>query len=124
MKVVNLSQEQIDERYENLPKTIKETFWAASTAQRIWRLGQFYHLSDEKISLLSQIVGQVLIGFILPEDVASEIQETIGIDTRIAQAINNEVRQRIFSPLHEELSKIYNPILGSPKREPVPSKKI
>ena len=115
MTVANLSQEQINERYENLPDILKETLWSAATAKRIWQLGQFYHLSDEKISLVARITGQILMGFVLLEKMSSEIQEILGIDTRVAQAISKELHQRIFSSLQEEISKAYSPIVVIPE---------
>jgi hypothetical protein len=108
--MVDIGQEQLNQRYEILPDELKEALFSATVAEIIWHLGQSYRLNEEKINILAADVGYVLLGLLNYKDLASEIQKDLGIDSRLALAISNDLWSRIFAQLKDKIDKIYSPI--------------
>ncbi len=112
--MLNISREQALERYETLPENLKEALFSAANAQIIRRLGETYHLSDDKISILATIAGDVILGFLHPNDLAAEIRSSLNLDynlnPQLAVSIAQEIDHRILMPFRNDLEKIYKPI--------------
>ena len=67
-------------------------------------------LPEEDISVVLDVVADVLMGFIHTDDVASELVEQIKVDPKIAAAIQQGLSQKIFTPLKQTLDLIYQPL--------------
>lgn len=113
--MLQIPRQQVLERWDSLPDNLREALVSPFNGDFIWRLGEKNHLSEEKISMIATTAGDVIFGFIRPEDLASELQETLEIDPRIANAISKEINQRIFFPLHNEIRKVYSPVSAMPE---------
>ena len=133
--MLNLLFEQINDRLEALPERLKEAIFSPAIDSAIIRICQGYRLSDEKISLVAQNVGEVLFGFESYKNLASDLQADLSIDNRLATAITSDIWSKILSPYREELESAYSPIAPTiektilssppidlrPKEEPLPS---
>ncbi len=105
--MLTISQQQIDNRYDSLPAVLKEALFSTDNADSLWNIGDGNHLSDDKKSDLAGIVGNVILGFIHPDDLAKEIAADLMIDNRLAQQLSEEVNKKIISPVRSEVEKIY-----------------
>lgn len=120
------------ERYKTLPQTLKNKILSQEITEKIVGIGVENHLSQEKIALISTVVGRTYMGFIQIEDVQKELQKLIPIDARIIETISEELNKKVFKDFEEEIRKIYKPIivtekdkipLAAPSPEPPAAKK-
>lgn len=108
--MITPTQDKALERWDLLPLSLREALFAESTADFLEKTCQDEHVPQEKIKIVSQIAGYVLLGFIHPEDVAGEIKERLNLDQRTAIDIQNALNQRIFTPLRADIDKAYQPL--------------
>lgn len=117
--MINVSQKQALDRWDVISENLKEAMFSEQNADVLWRICETQHLSEEQIQTIATLAGNVILGFIKPEDLTTEIQETLRIDSRIAQTISREIDQRIFSRIREEIREVYNPITTFPGIKPI-----
>ncbi len=87
------------EKFKDLPRSLKEALFSNKTSEIIARIAQKNHISQEKLSHLSDITGLVILGQVHKEDLIEEIQKRIYVDRRIAQTIGDEIQSKILEPL-------------------------
>lgn len=105
-------------RWDTLPDNIRETLVSEHSVEILDRIAKDEHIPEEKIPLISQVAGYVLMGFLHPEEVAAELKERLGVDGRIAESISKSLDSRIFSPLKSQIEKLYAPAFESAKPMP------
>ncbi len=107
-----ITQQQFDSRWDTLAEVLREALVSKANSDIIRKTAEAEHLPEEKASIISGLTGSVLMGFLHPEDLAEEIQDYLKINANIASAIANAINTRIFSPLRNELEKVYAPASG------------
>ena len=107
--MLTFSQEQLFERWDHLPMTLREAMYAPEISDTLWKICADDHLSEEKIHTVAKIVGFVFMGLLAPDQISKEIVDAIGIDIRIATSIASAINQRIFTPIRPDIDKVYNP---------------
>jgi hypothetical protein len=106
----NLSVATLIRKFKILPRGLRDSLFSYGNAEIIFRAGKNNHLSDEKISLLSRVVGRVLMGFIHMEDFQKEVESGLSIDARVASALANELKDKIFYSVGSDISDVYEPV--------------
>jgi len=119
--MLNLSQKQIDDRYDSLPEILKDALWSVATADEIDRISNSHHLEDKKASRMAKITGYVIMGFLHPDDLRRELQEVLGIDIRVAASLSRDINKKILSPIIEDIRKVYTPIVSEIRKTPASS---
>ncbi len=104
-----ISRQQATQRWDTIPEKIREALISEPNNQFIWKTCETEHLSPEKLSEILRIAGLVLMGFIHAGDFAQELKESLDLNPQIATSIAKVVNERIFSPLKDDLEKIYEP---------------
>ncbi len=107
--MVTITKNRALERWDSLPPVLREALCSDINSDFVWKTCEAEFVPDEKIYSVARLVGYVLMGFLHPEDMASEIRSTIGVDLRIATPIANAINQRIFVPIRGDIDKIYGP---------------
>ena len=107
--MLQISQQQVSERWDALPDNLKEALCSEFNANTVWQIGAFNHLSEEKISIIAIIVGDVIYGFLHPDDLDREIQQSLNLNPQIADSISREINRKIFAPIKTDLEKVYQP---------------
>jgi hypothetical protein len=121
-----ISKQQASNRWDTLPNNLKEALFSEYNAETLWRICENQHLSDDKIEIVATLAGDVILGFLHPEDLAQEIGKDVNIVPEIAGAIASEIDRKIFAPIRADLEKVYAPPSGeieikeveAEKREP------
>ncbi len=116
--MLQISRQQVLERWDALPENLKEALFSEINANIVWQVGTLNHLSEEKISIMAMMVGDVIFGFLHPDDLAREIQETLNLNPQIANSISHEINRKIFAPLRIDLEKVYSPVNAIPEIKP------
>lgn len=107
--MLQISKQQALQRYDVLPKSLREELFSAENAETIRFLSYENQINEEQIGELAKIAGNVVFGFLNVNDVAKELKESLGIDDAKAQIIFRGLNQKIFSRLKEEIAKIFAP---------------
>jgi hypothetical protein len=118
-----ISKQQLYSRLDTIPRTLKEQYFSLANGEIVWGIGETQHLSDEKIGVIATIVGDVVLGFLHPDDVAREIQRDLGLDKKIAHAIAKEANAKIFAKYKNDILRNYRPV-ETEEQKPVVSQKI
>jgi hypothetical protein len=118
--MINLTPQQIDDRYESLPDSLKDALFSVYNAEEIERVGRSQFLSDEKISLLARLTGRVIMGFINADDFARDIQKDLGVPAETAGLIAREIDRKIFYAIKEDIRKVYAPVTSEELPETSP----
>ncbi|MEK7555551.1 MAG: hypothetical protein AAB516_01895 [Patescibacteria group bacterium] len=108
--MLKITRQQALQRWDILPDNLKEALFSEQNADVLWRACEAQHLSEDKIRVVATLAGDVIMGFIHPEDLAQEIKNTLGINSEIAASISREIDRKIFSPIKNDLEKVYSPI--------------
>lgn len=119
--MLNLSREQIDDRYDSLPEILKDALWSVATVDEIDRISNSNHLEDKKASRMAKITGYVIMGFLHPDDLRRELQEVLNIDIRVAASLSRDINKKILSPIIEDIRKVYTPVISEIRKTPMPS---
>ncbi len=107
--MISINHQQILNRYDTLPESLKDAGFLPYNTLLIKKIGESNHLTGEKISTISQLVGYVLFGFIHTEDLAKEIKTELNIAPEIANSVAQEIDRKIFTPIRADLEKVYQP---------------
>ncbi|MEE8131702.1 MAG: hypothetical protein V3T98_01530 [Candidatus Paceibacterota bacterium] len=107
--MLKISQQQVSERWDTLPMSLRETLYSPEYGKMIWRIGAEHHLDDRKIGVIAGIAGYTVFGFLQSEDLSKEIRDSIDINPEIAASISREIDRKIFAPIRADLEKIYAP---------------
>src|ERR1700689_1387489 len=105
--MITPTQDQIYDRWDILTPDLREALVSDSTSDFVRKSVESEHIPSDKVYIISGIVGDVLFGFLHPEDVANEIANALQIDPRITNSISTSVNQRIFTPLRAQIDAAY-----------------
>lgn len=114
--MIKISKHQANQRYDTLPEILKDALFSLSNAEEVSRICQLNHLPPEIASMVAMLVGQVILGFIHPDDLVNEIRSNIDINPQIADSVVKEIDRKIFTPIRNDLLKIYKPLISEEER--------
>lgn len=100
-----ITKQQAINRWDKLPMVLREAVFSERNADILWSVCEGQHLPENKIFRVASLVGDVLMGFIHPDDLAKEIKETLALNPIIIDSIVKEVNNKIFSPIRSEINK-------------------
>ena len=101
------TSEQIWKLYDNLPEELKEVFFSLETAEVINNTCKKYGITDARVGKISDVVGQVLVGLLLPSEFQKNIQKETAIPEVLVEAIAKEINRFIFYPVKPALEQLH-----------------
>lgn len=107
--MLTISKQQLYSRYDSLPQDLREFLFSETNSDLLWSIGEANHLSDDKKLTLATIVGDVILGFIHPDDLAKYASSDLGIDMRLAQTLADEINKKILYSIRQQLIQGYQP---------------
>ena len=122
--MISPTKKQSLDRWDTLPLNLREELCLEVNSDFVWKTCNDEHIPDEKIYEVAKVIGYVLFGFLHPEDVAQEIKERLGVDTRTANSIEEAVNKRIFAPLRTDIDKVYSPLSKLEESSSTPAPKM
>jgi hypothetical protein len=108
--MISISKQQISDRWDTLPDELLDALVSEANSDFIWKVAGDEHVPEQKIKMVAMTASRVLMGFLHPEDVAEQLQESIGIDKKTASDIQTALIQRIFTPLRPQIDAAYAPL--------------
>ena len=109
MLLIELTREQIKERFDSLPENLQKAYLSPGISEEVWRISQLNHLSREKTAMLAKIVGRVFLGFIDMDDMAAAIRDNIGLPPELAGSLAREIKRKIFAFYEADILRVYAP---------------
>ena len=94
-----LTREEKIKIFEKLPKELRDFMESENTGAFLLYLEEKYNLDDEKTSLLSKIVGDVVLGITPITSLAQEINLKIKTDSQTAMSLAQELYSDLLSPV-------------------------
>jgi|GEM_PF-1263719 len=108
--MIKITQQQAINRWDTLPENLKAAIFSDYNAEVLWHICENQHLTEDKIEIIATLAGNVLMGFVHPEDFGAEIREALNINPEIANSIAAEVDRKIFNQFKADLKKVYQPL--------------
>jgi hypothetical protein len=108
--MITYSKTKIDQRWDNMPKNLREVLYSPAYGETVFQIAKDYHLDERKSEIVVRLVGFVLYGFIHPEELDEKMVEEIDIDKNTAEEISDKLNKKIFDQFRKEISEIYSPV--------------
>jgi len=103
---MKLTSEQIKERFEKLPKEMREAIFSVDSSEAIQAIGKKYKLAVDKIGELADEIGLVTIGATPSHNFVSNLSRRLGVDREKARKIAQEINEQVFAKIREKLKKL------------------
>lgn len=116
--MLQLTEQQIQKRFDSLPKNIRDALTSEINTQTILQICQSHYLDEEKTSIIEQLAGLTLLGFVSQEEIKREISENLNLKHKHSEDIAREIDRKIFAPIRMDLEKIYSPVSAMPEIKP------
>ncbi len=93
-----LTREEKLKLVEKLPQGLQDFMYSEDTGAVLLYLGKKYNLTDEKVHLLSKLVGNVVLGIVPITSLAQEINSKITSDAQVAMNLAQELNTELLAP--------------------------
>ena len=101
------SNEQIWKTIEKLPEELAEALFSVETANAIRQVCAQHAIGDARVGDIAEIAGQVLMGFLLPQEVQEKLEKEIGLQKETAQGITRDLNRLVFYPVKPALEQLH-----------------
>jgi len=93
-----LTREEKLKLVEKLSQKLQDFLYSEDTGAFLLYLGQKYNLSDEKVSLLSKLTGDVILGIVPITSLSQEINSKIISEPQAATTLAQELNTELLAP--------------------------
>ncbi|MDP3014877.1 MAG: hypothetical protein Q8N28_00410 [bacterium] len=114
--MLKISQQQALNRWDTLPDNLREALFSEYNSETLWKICENQHLSEDKIGVIATLAGDVILGFLHPDDLASEIRKDLNLIPELANLIASEIDRKIFASIRSEIEKVYSPVIEADQR--------
>ena len=101
------TQQQIDKVLESLPEELQEAVFSVETAKRLYDIYNESGVADERAWKISEYVGYVLMGLVLPQEFEEILQKEIKLPKKVSQEIAREINRFVFYPVKPALEQLH-----------------
>ncbi|OGM92672.1 hypothetical protein A2333_02230 [Candidatus Wolfebacteria bacterium RIFOXYB2_FULL_49_7] len=114
--MLTVTNEQIYDRWEYVPESLKEAFFSPEKGDIIWKACEEAGLSDEIAEQVLIVAGNVMLGFTQFNDLANELRTIPGMNPQAVDRAIFQMDKRIFAPIKGDILKLYGDMLGTGPR--------
>lgn len=97
------TQQQLEERYQKLPDILKDAMFSADIAAKIFTIGKKHGLTIDKIGLMAEETGYIILGLTRPAEFIQILNESLAVEESKARAIAIDISHQVLFPLREAL---------------------
>lgn len=116
--IMKLSQEQLKEKYNNLPEDVKNAIFSAGVEKALTEIGEKNNLHVDKIGELMEEVDLVMLGITDPKDFIRNLYGRLGTeDKEKVRQVAHEVNEQVFQKIRESLKAVHGMKLEKPEEE-------
>ena len=110
--------EQTSKLFDQLPPELSAAILSQDTADAIRQICERHKIID-KMSALAILIGNVLLGLLSPDSLATAMTQELKIPTAKAKIIAQEISRLIFYPVRDKLAEFYKETSPAPGTEMV-----
>ena len=114
--MLTVTNEQIYDRWEHVPESLKEAFFSPENGDIIWKACEETGLSDEVAEQVLIVAGNIMLGFTQFNDLASELRSIPGMDPQAIDRVIFQMDKRIFLLIKGDILKLYGDMSGNGPR--------
>ena len=107
-----ITNEQIYDRWERVPESLKEAFFSADNGDIVWKACEELGLSEDVAEQTLMVVGNIMLGFSRVNDLADELRSIPGMDPQAIDRMIFIIDKRIFASIKADISKLYGEMTG------------
>jgi len=100
------TSEQFWKLYEKLPQELKDALFAEETGNNLYEICQKNGI-EEDLDEIVDLVGQVLVGVLAPEDFQGALEKELKLKKESAKKVSREINRFIFYPVKPTLEQLY-----------------
>ncbi len=104
-----IPQDVVLERLDQLPFELKERLLSPEFGSLVREICSLHHLDDRKADFVLVLAGDVLFGFSYLQDFPRALVQELSLDQRLALILTQEIHEKFFAPVEEEIKKHYKP---------------
>lgn len=117
------TSEQIQKLYQNLPEDLREAIFSLETADVIYNTCKTYGLTQGQAGKISDAVGEVLAGLLLPLEFPKTIKKETNLPEVLVRVITQEINRFIFYPVKQSLGELQTMEI-TPSEKPTEPKEV
>ncbi|MDP3729407.1 MAG: hypothetical protein Q8R26_01440 [bacterium] len=111
-------ERDIRQRFDKLSDALKAELSSEKNYDAAISIANGYNLTTGQRDAAPQIVGEVLLGYLNPNDIAQRLSEDFNVEETVARSIQRDLIEKIFTvPIRVELEKFYKPLAGTSYQE-------
>ncbi len=103
----SFSDNEIREKFNNLPLPLKEAIYSADIAEVIVAISAKYGVTGKNVTNVSGEIGFIILGLTRPEEFAPRLAERLGIKPDDAKKLALDAYQAVLKPLAGELKRVH-----------------
>ena len=107
------TSDQFWKLYEELPKELKDALFAEETGNNLYEICQKNGI-EEDLDEIVDLVGQVLVGVLAPEDFQGALEKELKLKKESAKKVSREINRFIFYPVRPALEELYKIEIAKP----------
>lgn len=101
------TEQELEEKYKQLPATIEEAIFGVNAEKTLEEIGKKHKLQIDRLGILANETRLVMLGLTHPKDFINNLAERLELNEETAKNIAQEINQRIFHEIREELKKMH-----------------
>ena len=106
--IKSYTEQELEEKYKQLPTGIEEAIFSVGMEKTLEEIGKKYKLQIDQLGILANETRLVMLGLTHPKDFINNLAERLELEKEPAKNIAQEINQRIFYAIREELKKMHN----------------
>lgn len=110
--IEEFTEEILRRRHDSLPETLLSASDSPTNLSVVEEVARNHNVVDEeKILIMQQLVGLVIMGFVHSYDISREINDALALNNpKLAASVADELNAKIFAPIKTELERNYRPV--------------
>ncbi|MEK7087354.1 MAG: hypothetical protein AAB958_01485, partial [Patescibacteria group bacterium] len=105
-----ITEQQLQKRLYTLPNNLKDVLDSENNIEVMRKICKAHFLDEEKTLIVEQLIGLILLGFVLIDEFSQEISRNLHLNKKHSDDIAREISNRIFASIKNDLEKAYSPI--------------
>jgi hypothetical protein len=104
--MIKFTEEQIQERFKQLPKEVQEAVTSADVHDKILGVAKKYGLHVDQEGELVDQIGLIMLGLSPSKDFVKNFSSSAEVDVKTATSIAEDINKEIFDEIRESMREI------------------
>lgn len=117
MNYSTITQELIEKRFDVLPEKVRGVLDSEKNREKTNKICSGNFLDEEQSLIVEQLTSLILLGFVSPKQLQSELMINAGLTEENAAKISETIKEEILSEAGNDLGRVYSPLAESTSDE-------